>query len=421
MNIDKTRTYIQRSQSSPLEVYIGGNAAVDASALVIPHIHRLKSVTIRTEKLPRVLEYFPCHTPLLEQMDIDLCSTASQAPDNAFLNGDFSSLRKLRLCGGITYFPWRGLENLRVVNLRTPYPRYTLTRLLDFLESAPLLHTVELCSPVRGPSDAPPRRIVSLRHLKAFTIEKDPPHSIILDHLHIPVGASLISKFDCYMGREPPPMDYLPERSPNPNYLSHITAINLRFHRGQACVRLSGPSGSLRLFVSFSGLGYVPHTAQGQLFRSFDPIISTTERLAVLGYYPTELDEVKDCPLFQMLSSANHLRILALTNCDNILFIHAIDPEQNPSNFVPCPHLEELVVCTEYLPPLVLEHLINMVKNRASRGAKLTSVRLVNLRSRKQEDEVLKFREHGIRVESRFGSARPAWDSVPGESGSESW
>ena len=415
-NIDKTRTYIQRSQSSPLEVYIGDNAIDDASALIIPHIHRLKSLTISTEVLPRVFEHFRGHTPLLEKMDIDIYSNVNPVPDNTFLDGNLSSLRELRLCKDITYFSWKDLANLRVVNLQNPYPQFTVTRLLDFFESAPLLHTVELYNPTERSTDAHPERIVPLRHLKALTIE-DPPHSIVLHHLHIPVGASLVLKYDYSTGPEPPLVYY--QKSSNPNYLSHITAINLLFDYTRLSMQLSGPSGSLRVLLSWPRFSEVPYRGQYLLFSCYDPIISTIERLAVRGYNPSRPPLSKSGPIFRILSSANHLRTLILTDCDHTPFISALDPAQNPSNLVPCPHLEEFVLSAEYLSLSGVEHLIEMAKNRALRAAKLSSITFVNLRGREQRDEAAKLRDHVIHVEYRTQGAGPAWDYVPGESGGE--
>jgi hypothetical protein len=113
--------------------------------------------------------------------------------DSALFNGDFSSFHELHLFGVFTDFPWKNLSNLRVVDLRMFFQSYRTTQILDFLESAPLLHTVSFLYPMEDSSDASPEQIVTPRHLKTCTIEADDPPSILLHHLHIPSRASLTS------------------------------------------------------------------------------------------------------------------------------------------------------------------------------------------------------------------------------------
>ena len=74
-DIDKTHTYIQRSPSSPLTIDFGDcNYRFindDAFALVIPHVRRLKSLTIiGAWRRPSVLRHLRCRVPFLEELDI---------------------------------------------------------------------------------------------------------------------------------------------------------------------------------------------------------------------------------------------------------------------------------------------------------------------------------------------------------------
>jgi hypothetical protein len=86
------------------------------------------------------------------------------------------------------------MTNLKVFYLRSCPSSPSVTQLLDFFESAPLLHTVELDGSIPDSSDAPPERTVPLPHLNTLTISGDQTTSapsILLNHLHIPTGASL--------------------------------------------------------------------------------------------------------------------------------------------------------------------------------------------------------------------------------------
>ena len=58
-----------------------------------------------------------------------------------------------------------------------------------------------------------------------------------------------------------------------------------------------------------------------------------------------------------------------------------------------------------------------MAKNRASRGTKLSSIKIVNMGDRGLKKEMLKLGMHVTRVEYRIDPTPPAWDYVPGESG----
>ena len=109
-------------------------------------------------------------------------------------------------------------------------------RLLDFLESAPLLNTIHILDSIPNSSDAPPKRIVPLHHLNALTTTADRVLSL-LNHLYIPTGTSL-RLWTVFGGQVSPLLDYLPETSPNIRNLSHITAVNLAFYPENKDVQL---------------------------------------------------------------------------------------------------------------------------------------------------------------------------------------
>ena len=409
-SVEKTRTHIQRSHSSPLHLYlIGGTTIDDAFSLVIPHIHRLKSLTILSNGLPRILRHFCRQTPLLEKLDIIVIGEA--ALDGTLFNEDLSSLRELRLHGVTTDLPWKNLANLQAVNLNFRLHRYETTQILDFLESAPLLHTVSLAYLMPESSDAPHERIIRLSHLKTFTISTRSTRSILLPHLHIPIGASLTSEFHFAGGQGSPLLDYLPGNSPNFSNLSHITRINLLFNPAWKYVKLSGPSGSLR--VSF--LWRDPSSSKNrQILHSLShPLCSKIERLAISEYRHS--GTAGGCPIFQILSSMNHLRTLILTDCVHLPFTRALDPEQNISDLVLCLNMKEFTFYVDSFIPSDIDHLVKMAKNRALRGAKLSSFTFVDTSGGKQRGEVFKLREYVTHLQYRINGEPPSWDYNPGE------
>lgn len=58
------------------------------------------------------------------------------------------------------------------------------------------------------------------------------------------------------------------------------------------------------------------------------------------------------------------------------------------------------------------EHLISMAKNRASRGAKLSSIAIITLYELGLGKEVLNLREHVTHVDYRIGDTPSGWDYV---------
>ena len=83
LNVDKIRTYIQRSKSSPLDVrlqHIHDNWDLeDVLFPVIPHIPRLKSLVVQAHVSPVALSHLRNRAPLLEELCVD--NTADLTPD----------------------------------------------------------------------------------------------------------------------------------------------------------------------------------------------------------------------------------------------------------------------------------------------------------------------------------------------------
>ena len=423
MNVDKTRTYIQRSKSSPLELSLknreGASYLDEATLLVVPHIRRLKSLTVHANVLPSVLRNCCCHAPPLEKLGVCVAGPKNPVLDSAPPNGDLSSLGTLCVRGVITHLPWRNLRNLRVFTLASRPPGRSVTQLLDILESAPLLHTVDLEDSVPDSSDAPPERIVPLCYLKTFTLSADPPHPILLNHLSIPVGASMIS-WIVFSGEESPLPDYPPEGSPNFRNLSCITSINLSFRVIRKFMRLSGPSGSLHLFAYWEGEGETDlssYIVDHRVLCSLSPpILSGAQRLSVSKYrhsHPTKSRRLSGFsgPLLCEQSSKAHL-----DQMPHPPFHSHLEPRRK---LVQTHVVSERVLYNESPYHFFNEHLVNMAKNRASRGAKLSSISIVGLGGSVPGREMLKLRGHVVYLECRSDDAPPDWDSVPGESSGE--
>ena len=368
-NIDKTDTYIKRSQSSPLKFHLKKSIIdKDMVNLLTPNICRVKSLTIDMYFLPNILKHFHCNAPLLEKLEIRGPPRGLDL-DNALFNRDLSSIRELCLHGVTTHFPRKfskkNLANLQVLDFKYCTHGYEITQFLNILESAPLLHTILLdCKWLVTPK-TPPKQIVPLHHLKVFSMTTFSRLSFLLPQLHIPTGASLKLDSNCGVD-ESVFLDYLPERSPYLNNLSHITAIDLYFEPRWRHVILSGPSGHLETKLT---LAPQSRAGNGQILHSLShPIFSKTQRLVISGdeNLSSSLKNGEYSVLvLQMLSSMSSLQSLTLINSKSQFFILALDPENN-SGVILCPDMTELIL--EPWKPSDAEYLIKMVKNRASRG-----------------------------------------------------
>ena len=420
-DVDKIQTYIQRSKSSPLYTRLehidDSTYLEEVFSPLIPHIRRLKSLSVRGNILPLFLTHLRCHALLLEELRIHNTGHNDTFLDDALHGGNLSSLRELDLRGFATRLPWRNLANLRVLKIGYCSEYVQVTRLLDLFESTPLLHTIDIEDQIPASSDASPARVVPLPCLNSLIATTDSPPSILLNHLSIPTGASL--ELWAPLDDESPLRDYLPETSPNLKNLSHITMINLRFDIVEKFALPSGPSGRLRLLDHQEDEEEAPYTMDYRTLLSLSPhILSTTERLTISEYRHSNSVRMVECPVFQTLSCTKNLRTFVLSECDNEHFIFSLDPEMNASGFVLCPRLQELALCVD--PPCQnpdTKRLISMAKNRAARGVKLSSITIISLGFTSPE-AVPELSEYVAHVDYRKGCGAPRWDYIPDESGS---
>ena len=419
-NIDKTRAYIDRSKATPLEIYLGDYPGKpytkEAFLLAAPHIGRLRNLTIFTEDIPDVINYFFCRTPLLEELSVTVFSPPVLTLSSAFLDGDLSSLRKLSLRGVITHLPCKNMPNLTTFALSSfPKDQITVTQLLNFFESAPLLHTIKFEYSIPESSDASPGRVVSLPCLKELTINAYPAHSILLNHLSIPSGASLI--LGCGFGSDTSLIpDYLPKPSENIKPLSRVTTINLLFDVKYKCLRLDGSDGETYVRGRALDEGTPSHVVNCRILRSLDQsILSTTKWLAISKLILLQPVRVDESRIFHTLRSTNNLRALVLTECHSRPFVLALNPNQNLSNLVVCPKLEDLALCIGDWISFPTEDVFSMAEARALRGKKLSSITIIATHDVVPGREVLKLREHVGRMDFRVGDVLPDWDSLPDE------
>jgi len=371
MDAEKTRVYLERSKSSPINLWLDRDDGLlphDPFFQIGPHsIGRLKYLLVSTmsDCLQEIADHLSHPAPLLE--DLTIIGSSGDPEINPVLattlfGGDLSSLRVLHLQSIRTRLPWRNMVNLTSFSLHYVLrPRVSVKQLLDFFESAPHLLDIDLsfAAPAFGAQDG---RLVSLGRLKKLNFYGYQPPSLLLDHLLIPAGAKVTTDLDL---PGPNIEEHLPRSLDNLRNISNFTKISLRFGCGVS-MRFTGPNGEVCM-TSSPGSG-----ATRSVIRSlaqFD--ISTTKSLEILGGGALSKD------LCQALPYLNNLRTLTLSLCKSLpSFILALYPGLDPVNPIVCPKLEGLVFRTKQR--FDIESMVMVAAARASGGAPLKSVRIIN-------------------------------------------
>ena len=417
-SFDKTNTYIQRSKGSPLEISLVAPQYahhLKARNLILPLTHRFKTLKFSgsSRHFLELTQHFCSPAPLLEKLDIQLYDETHAAIENTIFGGNLSSLRELRLCGILIDLPWENMTNLTTFDFRrVPGGKISATQLLDFLEHSPLLREIKLMNSLPYSSNVPAKRMVSLYHLRLLRICAAPAHSILLNHLHIPIGTSITQEFNYDCETSPVP-GYFPKSLDHLDNISHITSINLRFDLEMA-IRLNGPSGSLYALGVTDDAGFTPSVSERLILESLNKFsVSTTERLAITDYTAS----ADRFGAYEILILMDNLRTLTLIDCDNTSFILALNPDRNASKTMLCPGLEELVLSFEdfeNFEETCVDELLEMAKARASRGTKLSTLVIASSWITTPED-VPDLEGCVSRVEYRLEDISPRWDILPGE------
>lgn len=108
------------------------------------------------------------------------------------------------------------------------------------------------------------------------------------------------------------------------------------------------------------------------------------------------------------------LRIIVLTKCKNLPFIHALNPDKNPDKTILCPRLKQISLYIKHSDLFHVDELVNMAEQRALRGAKLSVIKVTNMSAAALEKGVLlPLREHVGRVKYTISYKPPKWDILP--------
>ena len=390
---DKTRVYLERSKSSPIDLWLERGDDVYPSVPILQVIHRDPVLQViphatgrlRSLHIDATWEYVEAigarlshPAPLLEKLSIH--SDYHSEFGSTLFNRDLSSLRRLRLEYFTAKLPWRNMANLTSFVLTCAVPVF-VGQLLDFLEGAPHLREIHLRfgSSISGAQNG---RLVQLTRLKVMYADGSTP-SRLFDYLLIPVGARLRMNLD----PPNPSIKAVPPRFiDNLRNLSGFTSIKLDRRR----MEFSGPNGEVVM---------IPQVYWSYLaFESLAPInTSGTERLEI------ECCEAPSSfPLYRALIPMNDLRTLIFTRCESLYnFIDALHPSMSSPEVVVCPRLEELVI--DHHKMFAIQNVVGMAAARASKGAKLKTVRItILLGAVHPQPNTLELKRHVSHVEFRY-------------------
>ena len=421
MDADKTRVYLERAKSSPINLSLNRDRDLppnDPFLPIIPHaIGRLKSLVIQgtPENVRDITAYLSHPTPLLEEMKINghskPYSQDSPTLTTAFFDGDFSSLRRLSLRHVHTELPWRNMVNLTSFTLSyVSECEVSIDQFLDFFESAPSLLKVKLdhATPTSGARNG---RVVPLSRLQELVVEGDDPSSLFLDHLLIPVGAKVTLEFE-FNSRDAQIKDYLPRSLGNFRNLSNFTRINLYFGDCLTRLRLTGPNGRVSLLPVWEDKDY-PFGATNRALQSLALFnTSTTRQLEIEGGC---LPPGSTLPHLAFTLTKD-IQILKLVRCQGLLlFIDALDPNLKQSDGLACPELEELILSLDTASPREIERVAEMTAARAMRGAKLKSVHFVCPTGLPPLPPELAEHVSHVKISSGWDEAKGGSDGDPGD------
>jgi hypothetical protein len=390
---DKTRVYLERSKSLPINLSLHANGPLSSYHpffKIVPHaIGRLKSLDIDLGMVdfPQdIADPLSRSAPLLEELSIrgayDYAPNRNPVLPPTLFNGDLSSLRELKLGSVHTELRWRNMVNLTSIMLaRMSWGNDSVEQLLDFFESAPHLRKVQLLATLT--SNAQNGRLVSLACLRRMEITGGGSASPLLDHLLIPVGANLKIEVELPC---PPIEDHPPRFLDNLRNLPNFTDIYLLTAGYSLQVQFSGPNGQVRMIsrrLQSDNTGFV--------LDHFDT--SKVERLKIdRGIRPSS------GPLHRALLPMKHLRTLTLHHfASPDLFVYALLPDSSLSGDVVCPELEELVIAVDDWAGY-MKSVIEVMAARASRGLKLKSVRIF-AKNQPARTDVLELEKHVSDVE----------------------
>ena len=390
----KTRVYLERSKSSPINLWLKrekGPIPDDPFLELAPHvIGRLQRLDVEStsDHLQTITQHLVQPAPLLKSLTINCSTLIGFEPipilTTKLFDGDLSSLNELHIRCIRTQLPWRGMNNLTSLSLAfVTQPTPSVGQFLDFFESAPRLLVVDLVSatPAIGTQD---RRSVALAHLRRLTIYGFHPPAVLLNHLIIPVGAETSIQLETQHLKI---NELLPRSPTNLKNLSNFTEVDLHFDQAPLLIEFTGPSGRFTI-----GLPRCPN-ATCFAARVLERLGTSNIRRLGMGGVFFVADEIR-----RAIRSMTGLRTLEVS-LRNGVFPLGLLPSLAPNNVTVCPELEKLVCRVP--GGYNVRKVLGFAAGRFSRGVPLKSIELISFDAPIRTEWVAELREYVPHVETR--------------------
>ena len=390
-NIDCTRgpealTCLHRSKGSPIHVSVRKIPDDDVLDRLPPHVGRIKSLHLqsRWSVAQMVFTRFTDPAPNLQALTV-ICrpSTAAAGPvPSTLLTGNLPNLRSLTLQGlasDLTNFILPSLTYFEMSGVTSPPISISLTSILAFFERSPLLETVRVDFHGACVHDAPKQKRISLKALKTIYISG----AGLVGH----GDNSLLARLELSKGVDATVMSLIPDGSsnpiahaipPHPDRLPFISEVK-RIHaevlpgHGRCTFKLSGENGKVTVMARWPVTQPDLNNLVIGSIQSFLPFPSDgVEELCIQGYQAPGDSYLPALRAFESLPNLQHILML---HCDNTVLLRAL---RQPTQHLTAPKLRRMVLCLDPQREVSGEELMEFVRYRVSKSAKLEEFSIIS-------------------------------------------
>lgn len=377
---------LHRSKGSPIHVTVRKIPDEEVLARLSPHIGRIKSLHLqsRWSVAQSVFTSFTDPAPNLETLLV-ICrpSTAAAGPvPSTLLTGNLPNLRSLTLQGLASDLANFNLPNLIYFEMSmvtsSPIPIF-LTNLLDFFERSPLLEAVHIDFHGECVHDAPKQKIVALKALQILYISGSGlvghGDNSLLARLELPKGVGVTVMSLILDGSANPIAHAIP---PYPDRLPFILGVKqIRAQvfpgHGRCAFLFSGENGSVNVMARWPVTNPDLDNLLVGSIQSFLPFSTDeVEEFYIRGYKASQDSYL---PTLRAFESLPNLHSILMFRCDNTALLRAL---RQPTRPLTAPKLRKMELYLDHEREVSGEELMELVRHRASRGARLEELLIIS-------------------------------------------
>jgi hypothetical protein len=389
-DLDRTLTYLERSESAPIDVSISTDLARNLDVLehLTPHIARTRTLIIVAPYDTHATSLRLCNpAPLLQHLDIFVCGGIAHLPDN-FLGRRAPSLRSVKFRGIRpkleTLFPLPNLTEF-CLTLQDGTGLFQMGALFRVFSDSPLLRKISIDIRDKIMQDVSPDQVISLESLEELDYACNSIGQI-LPFLKLP----RLKRFHVSYSLGPGQVQTLADILPHDGRVFLAGATRMFYH-------CNSYAHAQRLELCSSGAGMsfsASCTAAGSSIvdwfsdRTYIPV-GQIEDLRVGGYPASRGFHIN-------VFALENLRVLRIGLWDGQFtrgLLGSLHPD--PRAGVPCRSLQEIEIESAYSGPEepLRKLLISLVRERKRAGHQLRFVCILYVQE-SDRDLVEELREH---------------------------